>query len=47
MPTFKEMIKKLTEQFQKTQKPMPAGQERMKRVQEAAKKTGEEIAKER
>jgi hypothetical protein len=43
MPTFKKMLKTLTDKFQKTQKPMPPGQERMKRVQEAAQKVGEEV----
>lgn len=43
MPTFKDMLKTLTEKFQKTQKPMPPGLERMKRVEEAAKRVGEEV----
>ena len=43
MPTFKEMLKMLTAKFEKTQKPMPPGAERMKQVQEAAKKVGEEV----
>jgi len=43
MPTFKEMLKALTAKFAKTQKPMPPGLERMKRVDEAAKKVGEEV----
>lgn len=42
MPIFKDMLKTLTDKFQKTQKPMPPGAERMKKVQEAAKKASEE-----
>lgn len=42
MATFKDMLKNLTEKFQKTQKPLPPGAERMKKVQEAAKKAAEE-----
>ena len=45
MPTFKDMLKGLTEKFQKTQRPLTPGLEKMKRVQEAAKKAGEETKK--
>ena len=45
MPTFKDLLKDLTEKFQKTQRPPPIGIEKMARVQEAAKKVGEEVKK--
>lgn len=47
MTTFKEMLKLLAEKYQKTQKPLPPGPEKMRRVQEAAVKTGEEVKRER
>ena len=47
MATVKDMLKKLTKQFRKTQRPMTPGMERSLRVQEAAKKVSEEIKKER
>ena len=43
MATVKDMLQKLTNQFLKTQRPMPVGQERMKKVQEAARKVSEEV----
>lgn len=47
MATFKDMLKTLTEKFQRTQKPLPPGPKRMRRVVEAAKKVGEEVKEEK
>lgn len=43
MPVFKDLLKELTKKFQKTQRPLPIGTAKMMKVQEAAKKVGEEV----
>lgn len=43
----KKGLKKVVDSFKKTQKPLPESQERMQRIQETARKTSEEIQKER